>query len=89
MARKAAVRPRQQPLPPPLPPERRTVGQLIAETVRFYGQHFFQTVPLGLSVAALTQLTVAFGHRQSKSTGHPPSQVDPRRRRRSSGRGSR
>jgi hypothetical protein len=63
-----------QPLPPPLPPDQRTVGQLVAETVRFYGQHFFQVLPLGLSVAALTQLTVAFGHRYVEPRGHPPAQ---------------
>ena len=67
MARKARAPPAQpQPLPPPLPPERRTVGQLVAETIRFYQHHFFQTLPLGLSFAALTQLTVAFGHRQTE-----------------------
>ena len=76
MARKARRAPRQpQPLPPPLPPERRSVGQLVAETIRFYQHHFFQTVPLGLSVAALSQLTVAFGHRQSEPSGHPPPQA--------------
>jgi hypothetical protein len=65
MARTASKRrrpPRQpQPLPPPLPPEERSVGQLVAETIRFYQHHFFQTLPLGLSVAALTQLAVAYG----------------------------
>jgi hypothetical protein len=64
-----------EPLPPPLPPEKRTVGQLVAETIGFYGRHFFQVLPLGLSVAALTQLTVAFGHRHVRTRGHPPSQA--------------
>jgi hypothetical protein len=76
MARTAGKSPRTrrqpQPLPPPLPPERRSVGQLVAETIRFYQHHFFQTLPLGLSVAALTQLTVAFGDRQVEPHGHPP-----------------
>src|SRR6185437_4316839 len=68
--------PRQpQPLPPPLPPEERSVGQLVAETIRFYRHHFFQVLPLGLSVAALTQLTVAFGHRPVRPRGHPQSQA--------------
>ena len=44
------------PLPPPLPPETRTVGQLVAETVRLYGQRFWRALPLGLSVAAIDQL---------------------------------
>jgi hypothetical protein len=73
MARKGRRAPRQpQPLPPPLPPERRSVGQLVAETIRFYQHHFWRTLPLGLSVAALTQLTVAFGHRHTEPRGHPP-----------------
>ncbi len=63
---------RPEPLPPPLPPEERSVGQLVAETIRFYQHHFFQTIPLGLSVAALTQLTVAFGRHPKEPYGHPP-----------------
>ena len=75
MARKGRRPPRApQPLPPPLPPEKRTVGQLVAETVRFYGQHFFHVLPLGLSVAALTQLTFPFGHKHVRVYGHPPAQ---------------
>jgi hypothetical protein len=38
-------------LPPPLPPETRTVGQVIAETIRFYGAHFWRALPLGLPLA--------------------------------------
>jgi hypothetical protein len=73
MVRKGRRPPRRpEPLPPPLPPEERSVGQLVAETIRFYQQHFFQALPLGLSVAALTQLTVAFGHRRVEPRGHPP-----------------
>jgi hypothetical protein len=74
MAQKTRRRPRRppEPLPPPLPPESRTVGQLVAETVAFYRHHFFQVLPLGLSVAAMTQLTVAFGHRPLRTQGHPP-----------------
>ena len=44
-------------LPPPLPPESRTVGQLIAETIRFYQHHFWAALPLGLSLAAVEQVT--------------------------------
>jgi hypothetical protein len=73
MAR-TATRPEKRP-PEPLPPERRTVGQLVAETLRFYGRNFVHTVPLGLSVAALTQLTVAFGDRHVRTTRHPPAQA--------------
>src|SRR5512143_1808905 len=45
------------PLPPPLPPERRTVGQLIAESIRLYGRNFVRALALGLPVAALSQVT--------------------------------
>jgi hypothetical protein len=44
------------PLPPPLPPESRTVGQLVAETIRLYGRRFWIALPLGLGVAVLDQL---------------------------------
>ncbi len=73
MARRRRDQPRApQPLPPPLPPEKRTVGQLVAETIRFYQQRFFQVLPLGLSVAVLVQLTTAFGTRHVEPRGHPP-----------------
>jgi hypothetical protein len=43
-------------LPPPLPPERRTVGQLVAESVRFYQGRFWAVLPLGLALAAIEQV---------------------------------
>src|SRR5262249_18338654 len=48
-------------LPPPLPPSERTVGQLIAETIRLYGDNFWRTLPLGLPIAALDQLDLGRG----------------------------
>jgi hypothetical protein len=45
-------------LPPPLPPEKRTVGQLVAETIRLYGRHFVRALPLGIVVGVINQLTV-------------------------------
>ncbi len=50
----------QQPLPPPLPPETRTVGQLVAETIRFYQARFWRVVPLGLSLALIEQVNAGF-----------------------------
>ena len=41
-----------EPLPAPLPPETRTVGQLVAESIRLYGRRFGAALPLGLVVAA-------------------------------------
>lgn len=43
-------------LPPPLPPEERTVGQLVAETIRAYGANFWRALPLGVVLAAVTQV---------------------------------
>jgi hypothetical protein len=39
--------------PVALPPAERTVGQLVAETVRFYGDHFWAALPLGLALGAV------------------------------------
>jgi hypothetical protein len=41
-----------QPLPPPLPPETRTVGQLVAETINLYRRRFWASLALGLGPAA-------------------------------------
>jgi hypothetical protein len=43
---------------PPLPPAERTVGQLVAESIKLYGRHFLHALPLGLIVAAINQLTI-------------------------------
>ncbi|HET7647999.1 MAG TPA: hypothetical protein VFK17_05465 [Gaiellaceae bacterium] len=45
-------------LPPPLPPEQRTVGQLVAETIRAYGNDFWRVLPLGIPLALADQLSV-------------------------------
>src|SRR5437867_3070506 len=41
-----------QPAPTPLPPETRTVGQLVAETIRLYGGRFWASLALGIAPAA-------------------------------------
>ena len=48
-------------LPPPLPPKERTVGQVVAESIRLYGHRFWPTLVLGLPIAVITQV----------SAGHP------------------
>jgi hypothetical protein len=40
-------------LPPPLPPETRTVGQLVAETLKLYGTRFWPSLSLGIGPALL------------------------------------
>jgi hypothetical protein len=40
--------PRTSELPAALPPGERTVGQLVAESIRLYGQKFWKVVPLGI-----------------------------------------
>ena len=44
----------QAPLPPPLPPETRTVGQVVAETINLYRRNFWASLALGLGPAAAT-----------------------------------
>jgi len=41
-----------EPRPAALPPAERTIGQLVAESVRFYGEHFWNSLALGLAPAA-------------------------------------
>lgn len=45
-------------LPPPLPPGERTVGQVVAETIRAYGDRFWRVLPLGIPLAIVDQLSV-------------------------------
>jgi hypothetical protein len=44
-------------VPPPLPPATRTVGQLVAESIRLYGHRFWAVLPLGLAVVAINQVS--------------------------------
>lgn len=48
-------------LPPPLPPAERTVGQLLAEAMRLYGQRFWHALPLGIPLALLDQAMLGQG----------------------------
>ena len=43
--------PPRTPLPPPLPPETRTVGQLVAEALKLYGARFWPALALGVGPA--------------------------------------
>ncbi len=62
---KARRRPprKKEPLPPPLPPAERTVGQLVAEALRLYGANFWRAIALGVPPAlAGVALTVIPGY---------------------------
>jgi hypothetical protein len=48
-------------LPAALPPAERTVGQVVAETIRFYGANFWRVLPLGLPLAIAREIVL--GHR--------------------------
>jgi hypothetical protein len=47
-------------LPAALPPAERTVGQVVAETIRLYGANFWRALPLGLPFALMRE--VLLGH---------------------------
>lgn len=43
-------------LPPPLPPEQRTVGQLVGEAIRIYGRNPWKAFAIGVPVAVVNAL---------------------------------
>jgi hypothetical protein len=53
--------PQPQPTPPPLPPEQRTIGQLIAEAIRLYYARFWRAIPLGLVAIPFSLAEHAWG----------------------------
>jgi hypothetical protein len=57
MAR-SRTRARTKELPPPLPPGERTVGQVVGETIRAYGERFWLVLPLGIPIAVSSQLSL-------------------------------
>jgi hypothetical protein len=46
-------------LPAPLPPETRTVGQVVAEAIRLYGRRLWPSLPIGLPLAVTDTLAIA------------------------------
>jgi hypothetical protein len=45
-----------------LPPETRTVGQLVAETLRLYGRHPWRSLALGVSVGLIDTAAIGLGN---------------------------
>jgi hypothetical protein len=48
-------------LPAPLPPEKRTVGQLVAETIRFYQHNFWRALAIGVLPGVAEVVAAQFG----------------------------
>src|SRR5262249_14790707 len=65
MARGGTAKDARRELPPPLPPERRTVGQLVAETIRFYQHNFWRSLAIGVlpGVAGVAAAELSGWHR--------------------------
>lgn len=53
------------PPPPPLPPATRTVGQLVAETIKLYGEHWWTALLIGLPAALLSTVAAGFDRSQT------------------------
>lgn len=53
------------PLPPPLPPETRTVGQLIAETLKLYGANVPAALVIGLAPALVDTIATGLDRNQA------------------------
>ena len=53
------------PLPPPLPPLTRTVGQLVAETLKIYGDHWKVGLLIGFPPALLSATVTGFSREET------------------------
>jgi hypothetical protein len=51
-----------EPRPAALPPERRTVGQVVAESIHLYGERFLPSLALGIGPAVIAVTTVHVSH---------------------------
>jgi hypothetical protein len=49
--------------PVALPPAERTIGQLVAESIRFYGEHFWASLALGVAPAILAVVSANVSRR--------------------------
>ena len=54
-----------EPLPPPLPPETRTVGQLVAETLHIYGRNVPAALAIGVAPALIDLAAADLSRRQA------------------------
>jgi hypothetical protein len=65
----ARPRTEHRPLPPPLAPAERTIGQLVAEALRLYGRRFWASLAVGIGPAALTAAAIAVDGRAELAVG--------------------
>ncbi|HEY7730450.1 MAG TPA: hypothetical protein VH950_06060 [Gaiellaceae bacterium] len=54
-----------EPLPPPLPPETRTVGQLVAESIRLYGRNVWAALAIGVPPAVIDLTATGFSRTET------------------------
>lgn len=62
-------------LPPPLPPETRTVGQLVAETIRIYQHNFWRSLATGVlpGIASVVAAELDGWHRYAFAVAGAPA----------------
>jgi len=74
MARRETTSPARRPLPPPLPPETRTVGQLVAETIRIYQRNVWRSLAIGVlpGVASVVAAEFTSWHRYAFAAAAAP-----------------
>ena len=74
MARGETLSPARRPLPPPLPPETRTVGQLVAETIRVYQHNVWRSLAIGVlpGVASVVAAELTGWHRVAFAAAAAP-----------------
>jgi hypothetical protein len=63
-----------RPLPPPLPPETRTVGQLVAETIHTYHRNFWRALAIGVlpGIVSVVAADAAGWHRIAYAAAAAP-----------------
>jgi hypothetical protein len=74
MTRRETTSPARRPLPPPLPPETRTVGQLVAETIRVYQRNVWLSLAIGVlpGISNVVAAELAGWHRYAVAAAAAP-----------------
>ena len=74
MSRRESTSAARRPLPPPLPPETRTVGQLVAETIRVYQRNVWRSLAIGVlpGIASVVAAEFTNWHRYAFAVAAAP-----------------